>query len=73
MNVLSKRRVKKFGHCFEVVEDDVLVLHSDKDSKQRSSQVVLSGTLNIRNNAYKILKIRNHTYKSNSVVAKLEL
>lgn len=58
-NVVSKRLVKKFRHCFKVVDDDVLVQHSDKDSNERSSQVVLNGTL----------KIGNHTYTSNWVVA----
>ena len=51
-NVVSKILVKKFRHCFKVVEDDVLVQHSDKDSDKRSSQVVLNGTLNIGNHTY---------------------
>ena len=58
-NVVSKGFVKKFQHCLKVVDDNIMVQHSNKDSKERASQIVLNGTL----------KIGNHSYKSNWVVS----
>lgn len=49
------RLVKKFRHCFSVVDDVLLVQYYEMDSEYRSAQVDVNETL----------EIGNHTYTSN--------
>lgn len=58
-NIVSKRRVMKFRHCFKIIDEDVTVQHSDQNATERSSHVIFNGAL----------KIGEHTYTYNWVVA----
>lgn len=59
MNFVWKILLKKFRHFLKVVGDDGLVKDSYKESEERSSEIVLNGTL----------KIGSQTYTSNFVVS----
>lgn len=37
----SKKVVKKFRHCFKIVEEIIMVHHSENNANEKSSQVII--------------------------------
>lgn len=46
-NIVSKNFMKKFRHCFKLVDENIVVHHSEKDDNEKSSQIIIDVIIKI--------------------------